>query len=231
MGFSQLVTEVTRSWPGQVDTLIDHFWSNDVQKVISVSNAVRAVGDHNVITACIRLRGRDVRKLDIRKRSYKNFDPVIYRQRLEAENWSDIYEISDVDLANDFIESRIVKTLDEMCPYRTVQFRTECKTWLTDSTKERMRLRDEKRELARNTNEPETWRQYRLLRNEVNRLVDKDRKTHYDDIYDRHYTNNDVGATFKTAKNQAGITKNSTPTSFLHEEERSRTHRSWRTYR
>ena len=28
-GFFQLVTNVTRSWPGQVDTLIDHFWTND----------------------------------------------------------------------------------------------------------------------------------------------------------------------------------------------------------
>ena len=216
-GFSQLVTDVTRSWPGQVDTLIDNFWSNDVQKVISVSNTVRAVGDHNVITASIRLKGKDGKKLDIRKRSYKNFNPDSYRQTLEAENWSDIYELSDVDLANDFIESRIVKALDEMCPYRTVQFRTERKSWLTDSTKLKMRLRDETRDLAKNTNEPETWRQYRRLRNEVNRLVDKDKKLHYDNIYERLSTENDVGATFRTAKNQAGISKNSTPTSFLHE--------------
>ena len=186
-------------------------------QMISVSNVVRAVGDHNVITACIRLKGSDVRKLDIRKRSYKNFDPVLYRQKLEAENWADIYDISDVDLANDFLESRIVKTLDEMCPYRTIQYRTDCKTWLTDSTKEKMRLRDKTRELARNTNVPENWSKYRTLRNKTNRLVNKDRKKHYDNIYDRHYSNNDVGATFKTAKNQAGITKNSSPTSFIHE--------------
>ena len=52
-GFFQLITEVTRSWPGQSDTLINHFWTNDVQKVLSVSNLVRAVGDHNVISASI----------------------------------------------------------------------------------------------------------------------------------------------------------------------------------
>ena len=167
-GFVQLVTDVTRSWPGQVDSLIDHLWTNDALKIISVSNVVRAVGDHNVITACIRLKGSDVRKLDIRKRTYKNFDPVVYRQRLEAENWSEIYDISDIDLANDFIESRIVKILDDMCPYKTVQFRKECKTWLTDTTKEKMRLRDETRELARNTSNQDTWTQYRRLRNEVN---------------------------------------------------------------
>ena len=53
-GFYQLVKEVTRSWPGQVDSLIDHFWTNEPSKVLSVTNLVRAVGDHNVITATVR---------------------------------------------------------------------------------------------------------------------------------------------------------------------------------
>ena len=42
-----------------------------------------------------------------------------------------------------------------------------------------------------------------------------DRKKHYDDMYSRHHDNNDVSATYKAAKNQAGITKNMSPTSFL----------------
>ena len=90
-GFFQLVKDVTRSWPGQVDSLIDHFWTNEPNKVLSVTNKVRAVGDHNVITATIRIKGSDTRRLDTKKRSYKNFDPLIYRQLLESENWSDIF--------------------------------------------------------------------------------------------------------------------------------------------
>ena len=60
-------------------------------------------------------------------------------------------------------------------------------------------------------------REYRRLRNEVNRLVNKDRKKHYDVTYEHHLINNDVGATYQTAINQAGISKNSTPTSFIHD--------------
>ena len=90
-GFFQLVNDVTHSWPGQVDSLIDHFWTNEPNKIISVTNKVRAVGDHNVITATIQTRGSDTRRLDTKKRSYKNFDPRVYRQRLENENWSDIF--------------------------------------------------------------------------------------------------------------------------------------------
>ena len=152
-GFFQLVKDVTRSWPGQVDSLIDHFWTNEPSKVLSVTNLVRAVGDHNVITATVRIKGSDTVRLDTRKRSYKNFDPVIYRQRLERENWSDIYDISNVDLANNFLESRVVAILDKLCPFKTIQHRTECKSWLSDDTKDMMSIRDNTRERARVAND------------------------------------------------------------------------------
>ena len=105
-GFFQLVENITRSWPGQVDSLVDHFWTNDPQKILKVSNIVRAAGDHNLIVATIRLKGSNTRKLDSRKRSYKNFDPKEFRELLENENWNDIYEINDVNLANDFFRNK-----------------------------------------------------------------------------------------------------------------------------
>ena len=216
-GFFQLVSEITRTWPGQADSIIDHFWTNEPQKIMNVSNSVRAAGDHNVITVMIRMKGRDFSKLDTRKQSYKDFDPVIYRQKLEFESWSDIYEIEDVDLSNDFLESRVIGILDTMCPYKTVQYRTDCKTWLTDATKIKMNARDVTRERARVTGDPDLWSLYKVQRNEVNSLVNKDRKRHYDKLYEHHHVNNDVGATYRAVKNQVGMKKNSSPTNFLHE--------------
>ena len=109
------------------------------------------------------------------------------------------------------------KFSDDLCPYRTIQYRADCKTWLSDDTKEKMTIRDETRELARTSNDPDTWKLYRSRRNEVNRQVNSDRKKHHDDIYERHHLNNDVGATYRTAKNQVGWSKNMSPISFIHE--------------
>ena len=214
-GFFQLVKDVTRSWPGQTDSLIDHFWTNEPSKVIGVTNLVRAVGDHNVITATVRLKGSDNVRLDTRKRSFKDFDPVVYRQRLESVDWTEIYSIENVDLASDFLESRVVEILDEMCPQNTIQYRKECKSWLSDDTKDMMNIRDETRERARVTKDAEEWKNYKSQRNLVNRLVNQDRKTHYDDLYTRHHRNKDVGALYKAAKNQVGWKKNMTPTSYM----------------
>ena len=216
-GFHQLVEDVTRSWPGQVDSLIDHIWTNEPGKILQVMNKVRAAGDHNVISVLIRLKGSDSTKLDTRKRSFKNFDPLEYRQRLEMYNWEEIYEISNVDLANDFLESRVVQTLDAICPYKTVQHRAVSKPWLSAETKALMETRDVAREKARVSKEDVDWQLYRVQRNLVNKLVNSDRKKHYSDMYTRHSESNDVSATFKAAKNQAGITKNTSPTYFLSE--------------
>ena len=147
--------------------------------------------------------------------SFKNFDPLVYRQRLESIDWQEIYDISSVDLANDFLESRVVEILDEICPYKTVQYRSVCKPWLSVETKNLMEIRDNTRERARLSNDEDSWRLYREQRNKVNRLVNTDRKNHYDNLYARHHANKDVSATYKAAKNQAGIVKNTSPTSFL----------------
>ena len=49
-GFHQLVREVTRSWPGQADSIVDHIWSNCLNRIVSHSNTVRASADHNLLT-------------------------------------------------------------------------------------------------------------------------------------------------------------------------------------
>ena len=144
-----------------------------------------------------------------------NFDPVTYRNLLQNEDWAGIYDIEDVDIANDFLESRVVKILDTLCPLKTIQFRKECKNWLTEETKNMIHERDNIRELARTTGDQANWDRYKTLRNSVNNKVKKDRNLHYKNLYSKHQQNDDVGALYRAAKNQVGWTKTSTPTSFL----------------
>ena len=130
-GFTQLVRGATRSWPGQLDSLIDHLWSNDHSRVMSCVNEVEAVGDHNCITGHIRITGRYSKRLDTRRRNFKTFDPVKYRERLAEVNWTEIYGINDVDIANDFLETKLKPILNELCPMSTVQYCSNHKPWLT----------------------------------------------------------------------------------------------------
>ena len=174
-GYTQLVKGITRSWPGQTDSSIDHFWTNVHQKVICCRNEVQAVGDHNLITAEIRIQGKDACRLDIRRRSFKNFDPKVYREKLEV-NWSEIYKLQDVDSANYFLENNLNTILDKICPFKTIQHRNNQKPWISVETKESMMNRDRVREIGRNSQDPANWKKYHQLRNSVNSMIEIDRK-------------------------------------------------------
>ena len=57
-GFCQVIREVTRSWPSQPSSLVDHLWTNHPGCLMSTKNAVRASSDHNHISATIRIKDR-----------------------------------------------------------------------------------------------------------------------------------------------------------------------------
>ena len=48
-GFSQLITDVTRIWPGQEPSLLDHHWTNRPEKLSSVHAFYQGGSDHKLI--------------------------------------------------------------------------------------------------------------------------------------------------------------------------------------
>ena len=58
-GFVQTVQGVTRSWPNQSDSLIDHCWTNRPEKITQCNNVVRSISDHNVISIRFRTKGHN----------------------------------------------------------------------------------------------------------------------------------------------------------------------------
>ena len=62
-GFAQLMQGITRAWPGQVSSQIDHIWTNTSNKIQETTNVVKASGDHNLITLILRNKGKKTRRL------------------------------------------------------------------------------------------------------------------------------------------------------------------------
>ena len=103
LGFVQLIRDITRTWPGKEDSIVDHFWTNDPDRVISLKNHVRAQSDHNMIATIIRMKDRIIRKQEIRSRCWKKMD--INRVKDKAKNliWTDLLLSSDINIINDIL--------------------------------------------------------------------------------------------------------------------------------
>ena len=73
-GFCQLIKTITRSWPNQEDSIVDHVWTNSVDRVISHMNSVRAGSDHNTISVRVRMKDRNFEVQEVEKRLRKNLN-------------------------------------------------------------------------------------------------------------------------------------------------------------
>ena len=127
-------------------------------------------------------------------RSWKKFNIIQYRTELMNTDWSSLYSLEDVDLANSFLTEKVTEALDRAAPLKIIQNRSNYKSWLSDRTKSVMIERDRAREVARLTKTDRDWGLYKVLRNKCSSLQSKDKKKSeqdaFNDIAERHDTKN-----------------------------------------
>ena len=215
IGFHQLVQGVTRAWKGQRDSLIDHIWTNQPALVANVSNRVEAHGDHNLIMADVMIKKMPTVQQNFKKRKMSNFSKENFCKQIRQINWQHMYKMNNIDLANTFFEESVSGALNSIAPIITVQPRTKHKSWVTSQTRDQMKLRDSTREEARLTQDPETWNNYRIIRNKCTKLVNRDKKQHFEKKYTQFTEENDCAALYKTSKLQLGWASGGPPGSFL----------------
>ena len=203
-GFSQLVQGNTRSWRGQQDSLLDHIWSNRPELVLSTTNKIRGASDHNEIGLSIRLKGKEGNRLESFSRKRQNFNLDRYRQKLKNCQWEKLYEMTDTNEANRWLEEKLRVILQEECPQTIIQSNKKMKSWVTKSTVDIFIERDRAREDAKVSNTDEDWRLYKNLRNKGTKALRKDKKSYFENLYNRMEKQNDVKNMYKTTRKQLG---------------------------
>ena len=214
-GSIQIITEVTRSWNMQRDSIIDQIWLNCSDRLIGHSNTVRSVSDHNVIDCRVsQTETKDIVHNTVR-RAWKKFNLIQYKDELSKVDWLPLYEINNVDIANSFLTDKITDALDKTAPLSRIQFRRHYKHWLTDSTKVTMKERDKAREKARLSKIDADWSSYKTLRNRCIKLQVQDKKNSERNEFDAIAEKNDTKLLFQKTKKMSNWKSGGPPTKFL----------------
>ena len=71
--------------------------------------------------------------------------------------WYEVYSCQDVDLAVDIFTSKLTDILDKMAPVKKFQVRTKYAAWVSDSTKDKIKVRDAAQLTAATTQLKEDW--------------------------------------------------------------------------
>ena len=216
-GFSQIVRDITRSWPGQEDSTVDHIWSNCLGRVVTHTNSVRASSDHNLISVYMRLKEKCQQRQEIWLRQRRNLDWQRMKDRVRQLNWDDLLECQDMNLINDMLVSRLTSIYDSEAPLCKIQVRKYFKSWVTVELKNSMKDRDSKRERARMTGDRDDWATYRRARNAVTKGVKKCRNEHFSSLYNKIAEENNTKELYNTTRELLGWQKDNGQRCFLWE--------------
>ena len=214
-GSIQMVSNPTHFWQGCSNSLLDQLWSNCAHKIISVKNLRDSASDHSVIEATIKLKGKIGAPSEIRKRTTKNFNIDLYRQKVADINWTSMYNSTSPSLTYGIFEEHLRTILDDIAPMKTYQLKNNYKPWVQEDTIKLMKYRDQARNSASISGDPAKWNEYKTAKNKVNTLLKKDKENYLKNKYKRMEEINDISNMYKVTREQLGWNKSSTPQSFL----------------
>lgn len=156
---------------------IDLIFSNNHEKYSPVEIIDVGCSDHNLLKIKRFTKKVPVHVNNVLKRSYKNFNSSSFLSDISSIDWSDIYQSTDVNHCVDIFTSKFTTVLNSHAPLKVYQSRKNYAPWLSNSTKEKMKIRDNLLKAARLSNSSATYSEYKRVRNEVNRLQYTDK--HY----------------------------------------------------
>ena len=115
-----MVTVATRSGQGQVDSCLDHLYSNKPDKLSEVAVHINGGSDHKVLSVTRYAKSMKKNVRYIRKRCFKNFDREGFQSEVAAMQWFDIYNSGDVNNAVSLLTTKLSSALDKFAPIRTI---------------------------------------------------------------------------------------------------------------
>ena len=214
-GFFQLLGKITRSWPGQTSSLVDHIWTNTPGSIMTTSNIVRAASDHNCISAVVRTKDRQEQEHEVTRRDRRKMDLERYKRRISNIDWTYFYLCRDINILNNIFVNKMGTILEEDAPLRTLQIRRNHKSWLSQDMKDQMLERDRLRESARTTGDAAQWRDYKKLRNLCTKNLEKQKIEHFRKLYEDFEKDHDTRNIFKTTRSLLNWKSGGSPHSLL----------------
>ena len=218
---AQLVDDYTRirGVNGTIQhSALDHATVNCINKVTAPK--LIAVGKSDHLGVFLTKTSREIRSKPrtIRKRIYKEFDPKAFREAIiQAKNegrFDEIHSTSDESVACEVFEREFSRILNKFAPLRVIQNRSNYVPYLDKDTKKLMEERNELKELAAKTGDPETYEKYKLKRNLVSTKQKNAKYLHYSAKYsDPASTSSDI---WNTTRQCLGYVRSNFPTQILH---------------
>lgn len=180
---SQIVnvpTRITINNDGsRTSTCIDHFYTNAANKCSKVISLAVGFSDHNLIATTWKAKVPKNGPRIVHRRMYKTFSEEQFVNDLKNVDWNCVMNINNTEDALAAFTKIFLEVCDKHAPIKKITVRRIKTPWLDDELKTGIKERDSLKELAMITNCPETWQQYKALRNTITKMNRQKKKYYY----------------------------------------------------
>ena len=158
---------------------LDHITSTHPTLLYDVTTVTHGASDHKYLR-CIRKSKAAIIKQRYRMcRDYKSIDPMEMNAMIwQSDSIKDSVTNTDVNMAASHFINGLTNILDCLAPLRRIQLKTDPIPFISTKTRNIQTQRDHALDTARQTNNPEEWREYRALRNQATQSMRNDNFKH-----------------------------------------------------
>ena len=102
-----MIKDPTHTWQRETKTLLDHYWTNQPQKVSNVYVNHDGSSDHGLIAGTRNTKKVISKARIIKKRSFKKFCPEVFINSLRKKKWLNLYLSEVVEEATNIFTNNL----------------------------------------------------------------------------------------------------------------------------
>ena len=126
----QVISQPTRVTL-QSSTIIDHFYTNNLELYNRRGVIDPAISDHALIFACRKRATVNKEKVFRLIRNYRDFDPLLFCHDLTLTDWTAVYNAPDVNTATEIFQEVFLEVVNRHMPWKRVRVRWNSAPWVT----------------------------------------------------------------------------------------------------
>ena len=183
-GLSQLVEVPTRITETS-STLIDLILSNSDHAMDCQVHDI-GLSDHCFISI---KRGElkvERQPKFIESRSFKNFSPETFLERLGNHDWTNVMSETNVDVAAEAFNENVLQVLNTLAPVTRKRVRESNPQWVTEELLSSIKRRDYLKKIASRSKNEDDWVNFKQQRNFVINLKNRLKKQYFQNVIDEN---------------------------------------------
>ena len=154
----------------KTSTIIDLIITSDTSKIITSGCYDTGISDHNIVYSVINLKRKKSKPVIKEVCNYKKIDFDALRTDFEQASWYICSLFEDIDDITWTWETLYKEIMKDHAPKRKAKIRTDSLPWMNASVRKTMNKRYKQLLKAKQTKDPEDWKQYKKIRNYTTKL-------------------------------------------------------------